>query len=341
MVSVLAAGCSTDGRTSEAVDKSPQSQSSATSPPSSPAGEERVLVVSLDGFNTKILEQRSMPTMERLIDEGASTLNARTAVERTTTLPNHTSMLTGRPVFGPRGHRIAENTDTGADLQKLNDDYVASFFDAVHDAGLTTGLYTTKEKFEVFDRSWDKDSGARDETGKDDGRDKIDTFVVGDEEELVDRALADLQESKLDAGLLHIGALDEAGHGSEFMSPTYLDEAPRVDRLLERVVETIESSEELSQTVTLIVTADHGGEGTAHSEVNDPENYRIPFVAWGDDVASGADLYALNQDRQDPGEEQPRYGATQPVRNLDVAATVLDVLGLSPAPEMSDAVQLQ
>ena len=301
----------------------------------------RVLVVSLDGFNPEILQRREMPTLERLIDEGASTLNARTAVGRTTTLPNHASMLTGRPVFGPEGHQVDFNTDEGTDLQQLNEEYVASFFDPAHDAGLRTGLYNTKDKFATFDRSWDEDSGAPDTTGEDNGPDKIDTFVVDDEKALVEQVRGDLTQSGLAAGLLHFGAFDQVGHQEGFMSEAYLDQAPVVDALLERLVETIEASPQLSESTTLLITADHGGLGDGHYDTARLADYRIPFVAWGRSVEAGADLYALNPQRVDPGESQPTYDVPQPVRNLDVAATALSLLELPTLPEATDALQLR
>ena len=58
----------------------------------------RVVAISVDGLNPKAitkLGRSGAPNFYRLMREGASTLNARTAREQTRTLPNHTGMLTG------------------------------------------------------------------------------------------------------------------------------------------------------------------------------------------------------------------------------------------------------
>src|SRR5436190_1290294 len=61
----------------------------------------RVVVISVDGLNPTALTRlgrAKTPTYHRLIDEGASTLNARTEVEKTITLPNHAGMVTSRRI---------------------------------------------------------------------------------------------------------------------------------------------------------------------------------------------------------------------------------------------------
>jgi hypothetical protein len=69
-----------------------------------------VIHVSVDGVNASTLESLmdanaggAFDDWNRLRDEGAHTFNARTDYTHTVTLPNHASMVTGRPVLQPTG----------------------------------------------------------------------------------------------------------------------------------------------------------------------------------------------------------------------------------------------
>ena len=81
------------------------------------------------------------------------------------TLPNHTTMMTGRSVKGPGGHHYTKNTDPlkGETLhnQKQHDGtYIASVFDVAHDNGLRTTLMSGKTKFSLYRDSYDGEHGA-------------------------------------------------------------------------------------------------------------------------------------------------------------------------------------
>ena len=117
----------------------------------------RVVAISVDGLNPKAitkLGRSGAPNFHRLMREGASTLNARTAREQTRTLPNHTGMLTGRRIDDRRGgHGVTFNSDTGTTVHRAAGEYVASVFDVVHDRGGSTALFTAKKKFALYQRT--------------------------------------------------------------------------------------------------------------------------------------------------------------------------------------------
>ena len=88
----------------------------------------------------------------------------------------------------------------------------------------------------------------------------------------------------------------------------------------------------MAATTVVILTSDHGGKGTSHSDITLAADYRVPFFVWGVGVDAGADLYALNRDdRSNPHDTQPPYSAAvPPIRNAEVGNLALALLGLPP-----------
>src|SRR4051794_3277194 len=68
---------------------------------------EYVIHISVDGLNSGVLQSLidagKAPNFKRFEDEGACTINARADYSFTNTLPNHVTILTGRPVLEPVG----------------------------------------------------------------------------------------------------------------------------------------------------------------------------------------------------------------------------------------------
>jgi hypothetical protein len=303
-----------------------------------PAPRRYVVAISVDALNRRALVRlgaRGTPALHRLLREGAGTLNARSAYEQTHTLPNHTGMMTGRPVLGRRGHHVTFNTDNGETLREVNGHYVPGIFDVVHDHHGRTALFTSKDKFRFLARSWDSRHGARDRVGRrDDGRDKISRFVVAVSATLLDRLTRQLRRRPARLTFLHLAGPDEAGHEDGCMSRRYLAAVRTVDRQVGRVLHTIGRDRDLRLRTNVVLTADHGcppGQ-TQHDDRTRRDNYQVPFVVWGPGVARGESLYALNPTRRRPGTGRPRYSGPQPVRNLDLADLAERLLGLPAVP---------
>jgi hypothetical protein len=296
----------------------------------------RVIAISIDGLNPRAIQKLGKsrtPTFHRLMSEGAYTLNARTVREQTHTLPNHTSMLTGRRVNDEHGgHGYVKNFDNGSTVHQAAGHYVVSVFDVVHDHGGSTALYASKIKFKLHERTW-KTHGRPDPIGRNDGRAKIDRFTIdGDNTRLVAKLNAELRRSPREFTFVHLSLPDRVGHTHEFMGPEYLDAVQYTDRLVGRILNTVAARPGLRRNTLVILTSDHGGRGAAHNGASRLQNYRIPFMAWGPGVAAGRDLYVLNPDLRSPGASRSSYRGKQPIRNADLANLVTDALDLPPVP---------
>lgn len=304
-----------------------------------------VIHISVDGLRPDAVtryQPDELPNFHRLRREGSFTDRAHTDANYSNTLPNHVAQLTGRPVRGEAGHNWNTNKDPqpGETLHTRKGSYVASVFDVAHDHGLRTGAYVSKSKFVLFDRSYDETNGAPDRTGADDGRDKIDTFVIeAKTKRLVARFVEDMQTNPYHYAFIHLRDPDSKGHiygWRMWKWHPYMRAVRHVDGLLGQIFDLVDNDPRLTGNTTIILTADHGGTGHDHRDGN-PEHYTIPFYVWGPGVPAGSDLYALNEGvRQAPENGRPGFDAAlQPIRNGCAANLALSLLGLGPVPGSS------
>lgn len=307
-----------------------------------------VIQISVDGlaprFLEALLEEGAAPTFKRLQSEGAWTHNARTDFDYTITLPNHTCMITGRPVRDKTaspaaiaGHNWVINGDPGErTLHENRHAYVASAFDVAHDHGKRTSMFVSKDKFVVYDQSYDARSGAPDMTGDDNGRDKIDLYVETGIGPMTDRFVQEMKANPFHYSFLHYKDTDLSGHEKKWGGPEYMQALKDTDANLGKILALIDGDERLRGKTTLILSADHGGVDFNHFLMTNPLNYTIPFYVWGAGVTHADDLYQLNAaSRVDPQGGRPDYTETgkQPIRNGDGGNLALKLLGLPAIPE--------
>ena len=211
------------------------------------------------------------PNLLRLFRNGASTKNARTQIEMTVTLPNHTSQVTGRPIeVGNSGHGVDWNTHIpGTTIQDDGAGDIESIFTQVHDAGRQTALFATEEKFSLLKRSWPASINRS-------------TIVQDGDHAVAVAARRDLLNNNRAFTFVHLGAMDEAGHAHGWMSRPYLRAAKLVDAQIGILLKAIREHNRLHD-VTIVLTADHGGKAgeKGHAVVTEYFNYRIPFVDLG------------------------------------------------------------
>lgn len=309
---------------------------------------EHVIHISVDGLNAQLMQQLvddgKAPNLKRMQDEGAWTINARADFTQTNTLPNHTCMITGRPVAQPEGmpnttqHGWMENSggERGSTLHTHGNpalNYIASVFDVVHDAGLSTALYASKPKFAIYDVSYDEHHGAENIHG----RDKIDAFFTASDspprfsQSVNQRFLEDMARQRFNYAFIHYRDPDTAGHALSWGSAGWSYAVHNADAYLGEIFKLIDGDEKLAGRTAIILTTDHGGVGFGHSDATNVEDFRIPVMVWGAGVGRG-DLYAINREtRTDPGNEHVDYTAKgQPIRNGDTGNLALSLLGLGP-----------
>ena len=290
-----------------------------------------VVAVSVDGLRSDAIRKlgpTKAPNFYKLMRNGATTLNARPDYTHTITLPNHTSMVTGRPVLGKNGHKVAFNYDNKKTIHRYAGTKVRSVFDVVHDRGGRTELITMKDKFGFINRSWNAKNGAPDKIGVNNGRDKIDVFAINESNNKSFNAFINRLSNKPSRfSFIHIRYPDSAGHEFGWMTPKYLNAVKQSDVLVGKIYSTIQAKKSLRAHVAMIVTADHGGKGKSHSNAKLVEDYKIPFMVVGPNVAKGKNLYDLNpRSRKAPRNSRPTYNGTQPIRNSDLANLSTDLL---------------
>lgn len=256
------------------------SPSHATEPPKV----KHVIIVSIDGGKPDVLKASKMPNFEGLRNSGAFTWTAST-IFPSLTLPSHTSMLTG---VSPTKHGITWNEwkpEKGV-VQ------VSTVFGVAKNAGFTTALFATKEKFRHLDVP---------------GTLNDFNFVSTDAQGIAKLAADYFLVNQPNLMFVHFPDADRAGHSSGWGSSKQKKALTKVDSAVAMIGDVVQKSGLASDTV-VIITADHGGTFLAHGTKSKSDS-QIPWVAIGAGVIKGAKLGQI--------------------QTMDTSATALWLLGVT------------
>jgi predicted AlkP superfamily pyrophosphatase or phosphodiesterase len=227
-----------------------------------------VVLVSIDGLRPDAIARFTAPTLQRLIKEGSYSLSARTIMP-STTLPSHTSMLSGEP---PDEHGVFWNNVTSAKVDVVN---FSTVFSVAREHGYRTAAFFSKAKFGPLQRPGTLDYSQA--PGGWFGR------------WLGARTVADvrsyLEDQRPNVLFVHLSDPDVAGHSSGWMSQAYGQAVQTADAALGQLL-TVADSAYGKGNYSLVVTADHGGHAYGHG-TSDPQDVTIPWIAWGRGVNAG------------------------------------------------------
>ena len=301
-----------------------------------------VIHIVVDGLRADSLLNAGHPAFDYLLHTGACTLNARHDDLSSQTLPNHIGMFTGLPVadhgyaedkdYGPVNATATSNTATESPYSTLIDTATGQPFQSIFDVvsasratGTTNGrtaIFTSKSKFQLFDRSW-----------------PVSSYYENKKSKAVTRRFVNEMSNKHFAySYLHVVDPDLNGHRYDgAATPQYANSVATASYRLSEVFDMIASHPVLADDTALIVTADHGfSDAGNHADGDDPDVYHIPFCVWGPGknmVTPHGNLYAINRDNgsglANPGNR--KASGEKVIRNTYAAPLAADLLGIHPA----------
>jgi len=261
-----------------------------------PAVAARVALVGVDGLGARWIPWDVMPNLARLRDEGLYVV-ARCGYP-TLSAPNWTSIFTGVPIelHGTRNNSGAPVVEPWGGENPASGACVFSEIRKQEPDAFTASAFAWKGV------GWCHGTNAVDAARHFGG---TAGEYAGRDASAVDWALSHLPRNPRLA-LYYQGQVDMAGHRFGWGSPEYTNACRNVDANIGRIVEAYRTAGLWDDTVLLLV-ADHGGHGKTHGDAT-IECFEIPFL-----VSGGASR---------------RLRLREPVMAMDVAPTILSLLGL-------------
>ena len=253
---------------------------------------DHVIVVSIDGLRPDAIAKFNAKTLQRLMREGRYSLTAQT-ITNSTTLPAHTSMLTG---LTEQQHGVSWNDDRVAQLGYIKS---PTIFSLAHNAGFSTAAFFSKTKFHHLEQPGSLDYAISPSN-------KVDNpWASARTVKYVAEYLAHANPNLM---FVHLAEPDWAGHQFGWMGWMYGNAVREADASLAKLLR--EADKKFGRGgYTMIVTSDHGGHNKSHGSATDPRDLTIPWIIWGEGVQAGDTLSGID--------------------TMDTAATALWMLGLS------------
>ena len=177
-------------------------------------------------------------------------------------------------------------------VNKTKYEYLTSVFDVAHDAGLRTGLYAGKLRFNMEVNSYDAAHSDNGENKIDEH--EVDAAVAGNyttSQTLVNQWKSQMSsKNPLRYSFIHFADTDDIGHvsGWNVTSPTtpYMQAVEHEDAWLGQIIAEVNNTPALKGNTAIVLTADHGGHGNVgpdpngHSDNTLPADYTVPFYVY-------------------------------------------------------------
>ena len=230
---------------------------------------DRVIIVSIDGGRSDVIFTNTETiNIHSLANKGAYTLWAQSILP-SSTLPAHTSMLTG---VKASVHKILWN-----DYQPSKGYVqVTTIFELAKASGLKTAMFVAKEKLVHIAKPGTVDKFK---------------WVNGDARTIARSAVDYIVQEKPNLCFIHLTELDTLGHTFGWGSPKQFKGAIICDKAIGILLDGLASAGMLDQTF-IIISADHGGHGTGHG-TSDPRDLCVPFICSGSYVKSNYEIQSL------------------------------------------------
>ena len=270
-----------------------------------------VLVIGIDGTRRDALKAAKTPNLDALIREGKIWRNTQILSDRptendTVSGPGWSSFLTG--VWADK-HGIQDNSFKGKQV-----DQFPHFFARIrqHFPNAKMGSFVD---WKPIDDHLVRDADIRvcHEANN------VDQYTANDKK-LAKECSAFLSGSAPHVAMVYFGAADEAGHKDGFHPsvPRYVDAISQIDTHVGQLVKTIKSRPNYdAENWLVIVSTDHGGQGTGHGG-----GHSIPEIRQTWMIVSGPAV--VTSPTQKPSDE-----TEAPTFVVDVAVTALVHLGVS------------
>jgi len=214
-----------------------------------------VVILSVDGARADATRQ-VLPAA--LLSRAAYSWTAQTTLP-SSTLPAHTSMLTGVP---PSVHGVRSNPDNPRGTIQI-----PTVFSVLTQHGGRAAVFVTKRKLLFLVRPGTV------------ARAEYLPYPRYGMREAVQQATRYLVQHEPRLLFIHVADPDAQGHSSGWMSEPYMTAIRQVPEVVSAILDVLTRMGRADDSL-VIVTADHGGRGRRHGG-NTPEAVTIPWLAFG------------------------------------------------------------
>jgi len=257
-------------------------------------GIQHVVLVGVDGLSPDGIRKASTPTLDRMMREGAYSLNAR-CVTPSSSSSNWASMIMGADVeqHGIHSNDYERDNFILPPVVQGRDEIFPTIFGEIDDQikGAKIGAIY---HWDGFGRLFEKSA--------------VDYDTAATDERAATRLACNfIRVQKPTFTFIHLDHVDHAGHVHGHGSPEYYASVRVADSLIAEILSAVESSG-LAKKALVLVSSDHGGIGLGHGGLTMAE-MEIPFILWGHKIKKG-------------------YQIPTPIYQYDNAATIAFALGL-------------